>query len=653
MTQGYSRDQLGVTDAMIDAYGDIVFKLSNNHQVRRGDPVRMKDFAAIEAHRHELGMSDVQIAERVGLAPAQVTLIRNLEERRRFRTGHYHQLNKLGGGNRFRAERMTPLQDHFRYSENALSLRAAFAFDPATVRGYVEDGYWKNDTLRGWLIRNAEETPDGRALAGAGGDMIWRELRERVEKLAAGFYKAGIRPGDVVAVQLPNTRDYVESFLALCWLGAVMTTLYMTFRESEFRTQLAHSNAKAVILPDVIGDFAAAETALRLSVDIDTLQRVIVAGTPPAGAIALASLYDAPPLPKELPAPTAADPFLLLYTSGTTSSPKGVPLNSHQMLTNARLGIVEHDIRPGDVVLSAAPYGHLFGLYSIEMAICAGASIDLLPIFSPPAFIKAVEEDRPTHLFAGPAHLAACNGMSLFDKADMSSLRVTVLSGSAVPPDLVRACAPKFTGGVITQLWGMTELQAGLYSRPGDDPEIAATSAGRNSPGTHVRIGEENGNELPRGEEGELQVRGPSVFAGYYNNPEATVAAFTADGYFRSGDLARMDANGNVTLSGRLKEVINRGGVKYSPQEVELLLEKHPAITQCAIAPVPDERLGERACCYAVLKPQASVTLEELCAFLTGKGLAKHKLPERLELRETMPMTATRKIIKGQLKPQG
>lgn len=652
MTQGLSREQLGVTNAMIDAYAAVIFQLSNNHQIRRGDPVRKRDLAAIESNRHELGMSDGQIASRVGLNPAQVTFIRNLEERRRFRTGYYHHLNKLGGGKRFRAERMTPFQDHFRYSDDALALRASFAFNPQTVRDYVEQGLWRNDTLRGWLTRNAKDNPAGLALTGAGGDMSYAQLKDNVERLAAGFYQAGIRPGDVVAVQLPNTRAYVESFLALCWLGAVMTTLYMTFRDNEFRTQLAHSRAKAIIVPDTIGDFAAAETALRMRADITTLEQVIVVGTPPAGALDFAKLAATDqPLPKDLPEPTAADPFLLLYTSGTTSSPKGVPLNSHQMLSNARAGIVEHDIRPGDIVMSAAPFGHLYALYSLQMALCAGAAIDLLPVFSPPAFIKAVAEDRPTHLFAGPAHLAACNGMGLFDTADMTSLRVTVLSGAAVPPELVRVCAPKFTGGAITQLWGMTETQAGLYTRPTDPLDISANSAGRPSPGTQVRIADQAGTSAPTGEEGELQIRGASIFAGYYDNPDATAAAFTNDGWFRSGDLARMDAAGNVTLSGRLKEVINRGGVKYNPQEVELLIELHPSIAQCAIAPIPDERLGERACCYAVLRPDTSLTLDEICDFLSAKGLAKHKLPERLELRDSMPMTATRKIIKGQLKP--
>ncbi len=653
MTRGLTRRQLGVTDAMVAAYGAAIFELSNNHQIRRGDPVRTKQFDAIERQRHELGMSDRQIAARIGLSVDQVTYIRNLEERRRFRTDHYHILNRLGGGRRYRAERMTPFQDHFRFSEEALCLRAALAFDPDRVRSCIERGYWRDDTLRGWLQRNARQQPSAPAILDAGGALNYQDLEHGVERLAVGLYQLGVRPGDVVAVQLPNTLEHIESFLAISWLGAVMTTLYMSYREAELLAQLNHAKAKALIVPKTIGDFSPADWAARHRSRLPHLNAIVVVGEAPAGTISYASLTAATQaLPKDLPEPTAADPFLLLYTSGTTSSPKGVPLNAHQMLTNARLGIAEHDIRSGDRVLSAAPFGHLFALYSVQLALCAGASVVLLPQFMPGDLIKIIEGSRPTHMFAGPAHIAACQAAGMLDQADLSSLRLVVLSGAAVPPQLVRAAAPKLTNGAFCQLWGMTELQAGLYTRPDDPVELVAESAGRVSPGTEVRIADADGGMVAPGEEGELQVRGPSVFAGYYDNAEATAQAFTADGWFRSGDVARMDSAGNVTLSGRVKDVINRGGVKYNPQEVELLIERHPAVLQCAIAPIKDQRLGERACCYAVLKPGAQLTLDDLVGHLSGQGIAKYKLPERLELRAELPMTATRKVIKGQLAPR-
>ena len=653
MTQGLTRAQLGVTDAMVAAWGETVFALSNNLQTRRGDPVREKDFAAIEAHRHELGMGDADIAVRIGLTPAQVTLIRNLEERRRFRTGHYHMLNALGGGRRYREERFVPFQDHFRFSEEALALRAAFSLDPERVRAWVDQGWWGSDTLSGWLRRNARADPDGTALVDERGAVSNARLEARVASITQGLHHTGIRPGDVVAVQLPNVREHVEALLAVSALGAVTTTLYMTFRGSELAAQLRHSRARMLVAPDRIGDFSPAGWWSEHRAELPLLQTAAVLGDDAAaGAVPWERLAaGGPPLPRDWREPTAADPFLLLYTSGTTSSPKGVPLSYHQMLSNARLGIAEHDIRAGDVVLSAAPFGHLYALYSVELAIAAGAANALLPAFSPPALVDAIERLRPTHLFLAPAHLAACVGAGLLERMDLSSVRLVVLAGAAVPPDLVRTLAPRLPNGEVCQLWGMTELQAGLYTRRGDGTELAARSAGRPSPGAQARIADEHGREVPRGAQGELQACGPSVFAGYFENPEATAAAFTADGWFRSGDTARMDAAGNVTLTGRLKDLINRGGVKYNPQEVELLVESLPAVVQCAIAPVPDERLGERACCYVVPRPGETVTLEAVCDFLLGKGIAKFKLPERLEILDEMPLTPTRKVIKGRLRP--
>ena len=650
MTQGLTRAQLGVTDEMIAAYGETVFALSNNLQTRRGDPVREKDFGAIEAHRHELGMGDAEIAARIGLTPAQVTLIRNLEERRRFRTGHYHVLNALGGGRRYREERFVPFQDHFRFSEEALSLRAAFSLDPERVRAYLEEGWWGSDTLSGWLRRNARENPEGTALVDERGTVSNAELEARVDSIATGLHHAGVRPGDVVAVQLPNVREHIEILLAVSALGAVTTTLYMSFRGADLAAQLGHSRARMLVAPARIGDFSPFEWLAGHRTELPHLEAAVAVGGEAPGALPWERLAaGGPPLPRDWREPTAADPFLLLYTSGTTSSPKGVPLNYHQMLSNARVGVPEHGLRAGDVVLSAAPFGHLYAIYSVEIAIAAGAAIALLPAFSPPALADAIERFRPTQLFAAPAHLTAFLGTGLAARTDLSTLRLVVLAGAAVPPDLVRAFAPHLPNGEFCQLWGMTELQAGLYTRIGDGVDLAAGSAGRASPGTEVRIADEEGREVERGAEGELQARGPSVFAGYFENSEATARAFTAEGWFRSGDTARMDAAGNVTLTGRLKDVINRGGVKYHPQEVELLVERLPGVLQCAIAPIPDERLGERACCYVVPRPGETVTLEAVCDFLLGEGIAKFKLPERLEVVEEMPLTPTRKVIKGRL----
>ena len=341
--------------------------------------------------------------------------------------------------------------------------------------------------------------------------------------------------------------------------------------------------------------------------------------------------------------------FLLLYTSGTSSAPKGVPLAYQGILGNARLGVPEHGINASDRILSAAPFGHLYGLYSFHLALAAGASTVLLPTFTPPDLARTLGAEAVTVLFAAPAHIAACLGAGLLSPDALSSLRLAVMSGSAVPAAVARGLQERMARGHVTQLWGMTETQAGLYTRPGDPIETVAGSAGRPSPGTEARVVGPDGTGLSAGEEGELQVRGSLLFPGYFNHPEANRDAFAADGWFRTGDLAVVDADGNVAITGRFKDVINRGGVKYNPRDIEDLLAAHPRVDMAAIVPVPDSVLGERACCCITVVGDEAPSLEAICAYLDENGVAKVRWPERLEVVDAMPLTATRKIIKGRL----
>ena len=642
MARGLNRRQIGVTGAMIDSYGDLIFQWSHNIQSRRGDPVRELDFEAISAHGHELGLSDGQIAERIGLSEIQVMYIRNMMERRRFNRGNFARLLELGGGKRFREERFKAHEERFHYHDDALALREAMTFAPARARHYAEQGWWADDTLSGWLARHASERPEAPAIIQGEEVLHYAQLAARVDTLAGGLHGLGLGPGDVIAVQLPNLTEYLVSYLAIARLGAVMTTLYMPHREREFATLLGHGRARAIICLSDAGGFAAAECALKLA--LPKLQSVIAVGREVPGAVAFADLAGgtASADKMNLPYPVAADPFLLLYTSGTTASPKAVPHNSHTMLGNARLGVGEHLLGPDDVLLSAPPFGHLFALYSFHMAMYLGAANLLLANFTPPGLAETIAAGRATALFAAPAHMAACLGLGLFDKHDCSSLQLAILSGSAVPAKMAHAAAAKLPNCAITQLWGMTETQGGLYSRPGDGIEVAAASAGRPAPGAEARI---DGD-------GELQVRGAMLFPGYFDNADANSTAFTDDGWFRSGDLAAVvnigGADGNIAITGRIKDIINRGGVKYNPREIEDLLDGHPDIAQSAIVPMPDDVLGERACCFAVAT-NPEINLETLCAYLLGHGIAKTKLPERLVLVDEMPLTPTRKIIKGRL----
>jgi cyclohexanecarboxylate-CoA ligase len=651
MARGLSREQLGITDEMIATFGEAIFQMSHNLQIREGDPIRTLNWAEIERQREAMGLADGQIGERIGLSREQVMFIRNHEESRRFRTGQQAYLLDLGGGRRFRPERVIPLEERFKYSENALRLRAALRFDPNLVRDYIRDGWWRDDTLQGWISRHAKERPEAPALIHSERVISYRDLSNQVARLAEGLRQVGVARGEVVAVQLPNTIEFVVAYLAICRLGAVLCTLHMPYRGAELEALLAHSRAVCIIGLAEAKDWSPARTYLALKTRIATLQSVIAVGLPIDGALSLNALIaQSPPLNARYPAPLASDPFLLLYTSGTTSAPKGVPHPYHTMLANARVGAPEHRVGPGDRLLSAAPFTHLYGLYSLHVAWAVGAAAVLLPAFTPGDLAATIERDRPTGLWCGPPHIAAMRAQGLFDKHDFSSLTLAIMSGSACPPELVRWLQAKTPRCAVTQLWGMTETQGALYSRPGDAIEVSATSAGRASPGTEIRIADADDRPLPAGIEGELQVRGCLVFPGFFDNAAANAAAFTADGWYRSGDLATMDAAGNVTITGRSKDIINRGGVKFNPRDIEDLLDAHPAILQSAIVPMPDAVLGERACCFVTLRPgTAAVTLEELVAYLLDRHVAKMKLPERLVIVPEMPLTPTRKIIKGRL----
>jgi cyclohexanecarboxylate-CoA ligase len=615
MARGLTREQLGITDAMLATFGETVFCMSHNLQLREGDPIRRLDWAQIERQQEAMGLSDGQIAARLGLTREQVMFIRNSEESRRFRPGQTAYLLDLGGGRRYRPERVVRLEDRFTYSDDALRLRAALRYDAMRTQLYVERGWWTDDTLPKWLAAHAKERPDAPAVVSSE-TISWKDLNERVLKFAEGLRRAGVAAGEVVAVQLPNTLELVVAFLAICRLGAVMSTLHMPYRGAEIAALMRHSRARLAVCLSSSKDLFHGLGRTFAELDCDT------------------------PLERDFPAPVAADPFLLLYTSGTTAAPKGVPLSYHTMLSNARLSAPEHKLTAADRILSAAPFTHLFGLYALHCAWAVGASVVLLPAFKPDELATTVEKLKPTALWTAPAHIAAVRAMGLFDKHDWSSLRLAIMSGSACPPALVHYFQQKTPACAVTQLWGMTEMQAGLYTRPGDAPEVHATSAGRPSPGTEIRI-----------VENELQVRGCLLFPGYYDNEEANAAAFTPDGWFRTGDLAAMDAAGNVSITGRSKDVINRGGVKFNPRDVEDLLAVHPKILQAAIVPMPDPVLGEKACAFITLKSSdEKIGLDEIVAYLLEKQIAKTKLPEKLVVVDEMPLTPTRKIIKGNLK---
>ncbi len=641
----------GVTPEMIASFGPLVFELSLNRQVRRGDPVRALDLNGVAAQRDGTGLSDAEIAARLGLTPEQVRFIRVVSERRRFRTDQYRKLFGLGTGRRWRAERYVDPVEQQSFSDDAMALRQTLRFRDSDVRRYVENGWWDATTLPALLARHAGMHGDRPAIITEDPDaepLTFAALAERVDRLARGLAALGIRRGDGIAIQLANRAEYIVGYLAAATIGAVLTTVHLPYREREIRSLLAHSRVRAVICEPRIGDFEAAKVICALKNDLPRLDHVIVAGPAPAGAVCLDDVENADHEGFPLAPPVASDPLLLLYTSGTTQAPKAVPLTSQNMVGNGRLSASELGLRADDVICSAAPFSHLLGLFNLHMAMNIGAASVLLPRFRADALAETVARARPSILIASPAHFATCLAEGLLDREAFSSLRMAIFSGSRLGPDLAARIRERLPDCRLIQLWGMTETQAATYIRPDDPPELAGESAGRPNPGTEIRVVDEDGNPLGPDIEGQLQVRGANVFPGYFDNDAANAEAFTPDGWFRTGDLARIDADGNLYITGRSKDLINRGGVKFNPGEIEGLLEAYPGIAQAAIVPLPDPVLGERACCVIVAEG-TKPTLDEINRYLLSHGIAKNKLPERLETVSEMPMTPTRKIIKARL----
>jgi cyclohexanecarboxylate-CoA ligase len=514
-------------------------------------------------------------------------------------------------------------------------------------------GWWRNETLSDWLERRTLEASEQLAVVTPTQSISYSGLSDRVSKFAAALQRLGIGFGDIVAVHLPNIPEFLISWLAINSLGAVMQTVHMPYGPREVETLLRHSGAKACIALSKFRDKSPADTIAKLRSTIPTLQFVISVGDElPAIDNFDSLLASAEAADLEKPKVEAGDAFLLLYTSGTTSAPKAVMVSYNNFLSNARLCAAEFGIQTSDRIICLAPFTHLYGLYALQLGFSAGATACLLDLFAPPAFIDALKRFLPTVLFGGPAHISPCMQQNLFEDVDLSGMRIAVLSGSTVPPSLSAAFQQRLANGKVLQAWGMTELQFGACSRPGDPSAIRFETIGRATPGTELRVADAHGRPMTLGEVGELHVRGCSLFSGYVRNEEATKASFLGDGWFRTGDLASMDEQGNVRLSGRTKELINRGGIKFNPIDMEIALSAHPAISQVAIAPIPDAIMGERACCFVTLRDKAALTLDDLRSYLLEKGFAKFTWPESLAIVLEMPFTPTRKIMKGELVKQ-
>ena len=519
---------------------------------------------------------------------------------------------------------------------------------------FREQGYWDDSTLAGLVDQWADDDPDHPFVSDGVHSWTYGEFRDAAWNLAAAFVSLGTRPGDRVGVQLPNWSEFFLTYAALARIGAVTIPVIPVYREGEVGFILENSAAVGFITTGEFRGFDHAAMATSLAGRLPELKfRVVTREDANDGALSFADLlatpYDVGTLP---PAPSADDRHLILYSSGTEAQPKGClhTWNSSSFLPKEAVKALA--MTRDDVMFMPSPVTHALGLTLGVMApIVAGSAVHLLDIFDPAVALERIDQHRCTGT-ASPAPFIRMM-LDAFDpeRHDVSALRFWLSAGSPIPGALVAEAAERLAGCRVVSAYGSSEVMMATVCGPEDSVERVATSDGAPVPGVELRIVGPDEQQVPTGESGEIRYRGPGRLLEYWNRPDLTAAATDADGFWRTGDLGKLDYEGYLRVTGRLKDIIIRGGHNISARQVEEALLEHPAIANVALVGLPDPDLGERACAVVQLRPGASITLAEMKEHLTvTHHLSMWKVPERIEVVSDYPVTATGKIQKFALR---
>jgi cyclohexanecarboxylate-CoA ligase len=519
-------------------------------------------------------------------------------------------------------------------------------------------GVWPDRLVLERLDRWAAETPERLAIVGTSSltgqrtALTYAELGRRVDRIAFNLARLGMERNDVVSYQSPNWWEFVALHFALLRIGAISNPLMPIFRARELRFMLGLAESKLFIVPRAFRGFDHAPMAEALRPDLPALERILVVDG--AGADRFEALWETSADPAATRAlfgtrrPGPDDVVQILYTSGTTGEPKGV-LHTPNTLLAALLPYAERfGLGQRDVVLMASPIAHQTGfLYGIMMPIWLGGTLVLQDVWDPQRALDLIAAEGVTFTMGATPFLADLATAAETRRADVASLRTFLSAGAPIPRALVRR-ATEALGANIISAWGMTENGAVTTTKPGDPPEKTFETDGCPIRGMEIRTVDAEGTPLPPGAEGRLQARGATNFVGYLKRPEWF--AMDAEGWFETGDLARIDADGYVRITGRLKDVIIRGGENIPVVEVEGLIYRHPAVREAAVVAMPDPRLGERACAFLTLREGTALGFAELARFLEDQGLARSYWPERLEVLPELPKTPSGKIQKNELR---
>ncbi|GAB7143718.1 AMP-binding protein [Mycobacterium riyadhense] len=489
----------------------------------------------------------------------------------------------------------------------------------------------------------------------AGLRWTYAELLVAVRRLATGLLRAGIGPGDRVGIWAPNRWEWVLVQYATAEIGAILVTINPAYRARELEYALRQSGVAMVIAAEGFKDADYSAMLAEVAPSCRGLRHVVLLDSD--GWEVLARANTDPAALQDIAAQLASrDPINIQYTSGTTGSPKGVTLSHRNILNNGYLvgellGYTEHDR-----ICIPVPFYHCFGMVMGNLAASSHGACMVIPgpRFDPAATLRAVQDERCTSLYGVPTMFIAELGLPDFADYELGSLRTGIMAGASCPVEVMRKVIEHMHMPGVSICYGMTETSpVSTQTRTDDSLERRVGTVGRVGPHLEIKVVDPlTGQTVPRGVAGEFCTRGYSVMSGYWDEPERTAEVIDADGWMHTGDLAAMDVYGYVQITGRIKDIVVRGGENISPREIEEFLYTHPDIVDGHVIGVPDERYGEELMAVVKLRDGApGLTIEQLREFCTGR-IARFKIPRYLWIVDEFPMTVTGKVRKVEMRQQ-
>ena len=534
-------------------------------------------------------------------------------------------------------------------------LEGVVRFPPEFAARYRAKGYWTDRSLADTFAEVFSQYAGRVAVIDRDQSVTYAQLNERSERLALNLLDEGLKPLDRVVMQLPNAVEFVYLYFALQKVGAIPIMALPTHRTREVSQFVELSGAVACAAPERVKDFDYGEMIGRIRDTSKTLRLGIILGEAPEGFLSLTDLIRRQPRrsPEELKNITIdpEDPALFQLSGGTTGVPKLIPRSHNDYVYNSKAATAVTAVGPDKILLDVLPLAHNLPLAcpGLQGFLLHGGKVVLANTTRGEDIFPLVERHRVTHIHVVPALLIRWVNDPLIKKFDLSSLQVIQSGGQRLQPEVRRRTKELIPSVTVQENFGMSEGLL-MFVRLDDPEDVRMETVGRPiSPDDEVRLVDDDDNEVAPGEIGEFLARGPYTLRGYYGAPEHNARAFTSDGFYRSGDLMRQHPSGNYMVEGRKKDLINRGGEKISAEEIENLILTHPAVQNAACVPIPDPTLGERMCACVILRRGAALTLEQLVSFLTTEEIAKHKLPERLEIMDDFPLSPFGKVSKKDL----